>query len=128
KPPTGSQKHHLDKLGSIVTQTLVSIYVGYYGGGLGFFTLGGLTLAGMALRSADSGENLFVGGAHASTRVVFCFFSVVGLLKALVLVIASEISSHLVGVRLLNVLNERTLRIGVIALGLMLSLWLFVKL
>jgi uncharacterized membrane protein YfcA len=126
KPPTDlGAKHHLGKAGSFLTQTIISIYAGYYGGGVGFLTLAALTLAGMPLRAANPTKIILVGTMNTSAVLIFLFSHDIAWLQVAVLAVTSELGAHLVGMRLLKRVNERTLRIGIIMLGAALSVWLF---
>jgi len=127
KPHAEKPGHRLGKTGTIIAQILISIYVGYYGGGAGFLVLAALTLAGMPVRTANAAKLLLVGAANTSAVIIFLFSKDIYWMQALVIFVTSEIGSHVVGVRLLNRVSDKAMRIGIIALGLGLAVWLFAR-
>jgi len=127
KTKAADARHRLGKIGSIIVHFLISIYVGYYGGGAGFLMLASLTMAGMPVRPANAAKIILVTLMNTSALIIFLFSKEIYWMQALVVCIASEIGSHVVGVRLLNAVNDRVMRIGIIAFGTALSVWLFVR-
>ena len=107
-------------------QFLIAIYGGYFGGGIGFLMLAVLTVAGLPVRSASATKNALAAAMNASAVAIFVFSPDVHWLHAVVLG-AGGIAGGLVGVWLLPRVNERMLRIGVIVIGIMLTIGLFVR-
>jgi uncharacterized membrane protein YfcA len=57
--------------GAGVAQFLIAIYGGYFGGGIGFLMLAALTMAGMATRNAGATKNVLAGVMNASAVALF---------------------------------------------------------
>src|ERR1700761_2290114 len=66
-----------------VTQFLIAIYGGYFGGGIGFLMLAALTIAGMPVRTAGATKNVLAGVMNASAVAIFVFSHDVRWLAAL---------------------------------------------
>jgi len=107
-------------------QFLIAIYGGYFGGGIGFLMLAVLTVAGLPVRSASATKNALAAAMNASAVAIFVFSPDVHWLHAVVLG-AGGIAGGLVGVWLLPRVNERWLRVGVIAIGIVLTIGLFLR-
>lgn len=107
-------------------QFAIAIYGGYFGGGIGFLMLAVLTVAGLPVRSASATKNALAVAMNASAVLIFMFSSDVHWLHAAVLG-AGGIAGGLAGVWLLPRANEKWLRIGVIAIGILLTIGLFVR-
>jgi uncharacterized membrane protein YfcA len=112
--------------GAGVAQFLIAIYGGYFGGGIGFLMLAVLTIAGLPVRSAAVTKNVLAAAMNASAFAIFLFSRDVHWLHAVVLGGGSIIGGS-VGVALLPRVNEKWLRIGVIALGVALTAGLFLR-
>jgi len=108
------------------TQFLIAIYGGYFGGGIGFLMLAALTVAGLPVRPASATKNVLAATMNASAVALFLFSRDVHWLQAAVLGVGA-IGGGLVGAALLSRANERWLRIGVIVLGVLLSVGLFLR-
>lgn len=126
KPIQRDAKHHLGKWGTIVSQSLISIYGGYFGGGIGFLMLAALTLAGMAIKKANATKNILAAAMNGAALLIFVFSHDVAWLQVAIGIPASVLGGQ-IGVRLIHKVNERVLRIAVIAWGLFLTIALFVK-
>lgn len=107
-------------------QFLIAVYGGYFGGGIGFLMLAALTLAGLAVKPAGATKNLLAAVMNASAVLVFVFSRTVSWPRAAALG-AGAILGGLLGAWLLSRVNDRLLRIGVILLGLALTVGLFVR-
>ncbi len=107
-------------------QFLISIYGGYFGGGIGMLMLAALTLAGLPVRAAGATKNALAGVMNASAVLIFAFSPDVHWHAALA-VAAGAIAGGQVGAWVMLRVNEQALRIGVVALGLLLTAALFVK-
>lgn len=114
------------RLGSLAAQAGISIYGGYFGGGIGFLMLAALTLAGVPLQGAQASKNVLAGVMNASAVVVFAFSPDVSWTRAGVLGVASVCGGQL-GARLLKRTNDRVLRVAVVAIGLALTVAMFVR-
>jgi uncharacterized membrane protein YfcA len=107
-------------------QFLIAIYGGYFGGGIGFLMLAALTIAGLPVRNAGATKNVLAGVMNASAVVIFLFSGDVHWLQAVVVGVGA-IGGGLLGAALLKRVNERWLRIGVVVLGVALTVGLFIR-
>lgn len=107
-------------------QFLIAIYGGYFGGGIGFLMMAVLTIAGMPVRNAAMTKNVLAVAMNASAFVIFLLSRDVHWLHAAVLG-SGGIIGGVVGAALLPRVNERPLRIGVVALGIALTIGLFLR-
>ena len=107
-------------------QFLIAIYGGYFGGGIGFLMMAVLTIAGMPVRNAAVSKNVLAVAMNVSAAAIFVFSRDVRWLHAAVLG-AGGIAGGVFGSMLLPRVNERWLRIGVVALGIALTIALFLR-
>jgi uncharacterized membrane protein YfcA len=107
-------------------QLVIAIYGGYFGGGIGFLMLAVLTVAGQAVRSAAATKNVLAATMNASAVIIFLFSRDVYWLHAAVLGFGGVVGG-LLGAFLLSRVNEQWLRVGVILLGVALTIGLFVR-
>jgi uncharacterized membrane protein YfcA len=106
------------------TQFLISIYGGYFGGGIGILMLAVLTLSGLGVRSAAATKNVLAAAMNASAVLIFAFSRDVAWIPAAVIAVAAIVGGQ-IGAYALHRVNERALRIGIIVLGLALTAGLF---
>jgi uncharacterized membrane protein YfcA len=123
-PATGTST--LSPWSAATAQFAIAIYGGYFGGGIGFLMLAVLTVAGLPVRSASATKNALAVAMNASAVLIFMFSRDVHWLHAAVLG-AGGIAGGLAGVWMLPRANEKWLRIGVIAIGILLTIGLFVR-
>lgn len=123
---TQQDSSHLGPRGALLAQFVISIYGGYFGGGIGILMLAALTIAGMNVRTAGATKNVLAGVMNASAVFIFVFSSDVAWTQVLVASIAS-IAGGQVGAFALQRVNEKILRICIIILGFVLTVGLFVK-
>jgi uncharacterized membrane protein YfcA len=116
----------IGRTASVIAQSIISIYGGYFGGGIGFLMLAALTIAGLPLRPAQATKNVLAGVMNASAVVIFAFSSDVGWWRALVLG-SGAIAGGQLGARLMLRVNERMLRIGVVCIGTALTIAMFLR-
>jgi len=116
----------LGKTGAIVVQSLIAIYGGYFGGGMGLMMLSALTWAGMRFQPAAHTKNILGTIINTSAVGVFLLSTDIHWAKVGIMTIGS-ILGGLVGLRLLHKVNERYLRIAIVAIGLMLTVGLFLR-
>jgi uncharacterized membrane protein YfcA len=107
-------------------QFLIGIYGGYFGGGIGFLMLAALTVAGLPVRKASATKNVLAAAMNASAVAIFVFSPDVRWLPAAVLGLGAIVGG-LVGAHLLTRVSERRLRMGVVVLGVALTIGLFVR-
>ena len=122
----GGNSAHLGPVGAGIAQFLIAIYGGYFGGGIGFLMLAALTMAGMATRNAGATKNALAGVMNASAVALFVLSPQVHWLQALVLG-AGAMVGGLAGAWALHRVNERLLRMAIVALGVALTIGLFLK-
>lgn len=111
---------------TMIAQFLISIYGGYFGGGIGILMLAALTIAGQAVRNAGATKNVLSGVMNASAVAIFLFSNDVAWMQALVAGIASILGGQL-GAIMLQRVNERLLRICIVLLGTFLTAGLFLR-
>ena len=107
-------------------QFAIAVYGGYFGGGIGFLMLAALTMAGFAVRAAGGTKNLLAGVMNASAVVIFLFRYDADWLKVGV-VAAGAVAGGLAGAWALDRVNEKALRVVVVAIGLALTVGLFLR-
>ncbi len=123
----GAGPARLGRPGAVAAQAAISVYGGYFGGGIGFLMLATLTLAGMALQRAAPTKNVLAAAMNASAVLVFLFSPQVAWPQAAVLAAAS-IAGGALGARLLARLDDRVLRVIVVCIGLALTAAMFWRL
>ena len=102
----------------------IAIYGGYFGGGIGFLMIAVLSLAGMAVHNAGATKNVLAGVMNASAVLVFLLSGEVRWLAAAVAGIGAALGS-VIGARMMLRVNERTLHVVVIVIGVILTLGMF---
>ena len=107
-------------------QFLISVYGGYFGGGIGFLMLAALTAAGVAVRTAGATKNILAAVMNLSAVAVFLFTPAIPWPRVAV-VGGGAIAGGLVGAQLLKRVDERLIRSFVVILGLTLTVGLFLR-
>jgi uncharacterized membrane protein YfcA len=105
-------------------QFMIAVYGGYFGGGIGFLMMAALTAAGLAVRNAGATKNVLAGVVNAAAVALFVFSHDVYWGQVLVTAVAASIGGW-GGAKALRVVNERVLRIAVVAIGAALTVGLF---
>jgi len=123
---TGENPRHLGAVGAMAAQFAISVYGGYFGGGIGILMLAYLTLAGMDVRRGGAVKNVLAGVMNASAVLIFLFSRDIVWTQVLVAAVAS-VAGGQAGALALQRVNERILRIFIVVLGFGLSVGLFVK-
>jgi uncharacterized membrane protein YfcA len=116
----------LGALTSGVIQFAISVYGGYFGGGIGILMLAALTVAGLPMRNAGATKNVLAGVMNFSAVVIFMFSSGVAWKDVAVIGVAA-LAGGQVGAYALKRVNERIMRICVVVLGAALTIGLFVR-
>lgn len=111
---------------AILAQTMISIYGGYFGAGIGILMLAGLTAAGIAVRRAAATKNVLAGVINVAAVGIFAARAHVDWRAAFIVAIAAILGGQL-GVYLLRRINETALRVGITMIGLLLTLGLFLR-
>jgi uncharacterized membrane protein YfcA len=123
KPDGGA---HIGPAGAVVAQFLIAVYGGYFGGGIGFLMMAALTMAGLQTRIAAATKNALAGVMNAAAVAIFVFSPEVHWTQAIVLG-AGAIGGGLFGAWALKHVNEKMLRIVIVAIGVALTIGLFLK-
>ncbi|HEF5787876.1 transporter [Burkholderia multivorans] len=117
---------HIGPVAAAISQFLIAIYGGYFGGGIGFLMMAALTMAGLSPRHATSTENALAGVMNASAVVLFVTSPQLHWGAALALG-GGAVVGGLLGTWALHRVNERMLRIAIVCIGAALTVALFVK-
>jgi uncharacterized membrane protein YfcA len=123
--PAGDAGARLGVRGAMLAQFMIAIYGGYFGGGIGILMLAALTAAGVAVRAAGATKNVLAGVMNAAAVVVFLFRAHVAWGLVAYVAIAAIAGGQL-GVLLLRRINETVLRVGVVLIGIGLTIGLFI--
>jgi uncharacterized membrane protein YfcA len=124
--PGSRPTHHVRAIPAGIAQSLIAVYGGYFGGGIGFLMMAALTMAGQAVRTAGATKNALAAIMNASAVVVFLFSPDVHWVKAAV-VAAGAIAGGYIGAWLLLRVNDRLLRVLVVLIGVGLTVGLFLR-
>ncbi len=116
----------LSRAGAGAAQFAIAIYGGYFGGGIGILMLAALTLAGLPVHAAGATKNVLAGVMNASAVLIFALSPDVHWRAALA-VGAGALAGGQVGAWAMPRVNERALRLAVIAIGLVLTIGLFLR-
>ena len=111
---------------ALVVQFLIGVYGGYYGGGNGFLMLAALSFLGQAVRTAGATKNLVIALINGSAVLVFLFTPGLDWAR-IALVAAGAMAGGWGGVWLLKRVDERWLKIGIVVLGVSLTIGLFLR-
>jgi uncharacterized protein len=122
--PRREHAPNLGAWGAGAAQLCISIYGGYFGGGIGFLMLAALTAAGLALRNAGATKNVLAGVMNASAVAIFLFSSEIRWPQAIVCC-TGAVAGGVIGGLMLNRVNPKLLRLFVIVIGLALTVGLF---
>jgi uncharacterized protein len=115
---------HIGPVAAGLAQFAISVYGGYFGGGIGFLMMAALTLAGENARTASSTKNVLAGVMNASAVLIFLFSPEVRWPQALATAAGATLGG-LFGVGLLHRLDERALRLAIAVIGVVLTVGLF---
>ncbi len=117
----------LGRAWGFVFQLLVAMYGGYFGAGIGILMLGSLSIMGLSdIHRMNALKTIL---ATFINVIGFVFFALKGLVVwnlALLMTIGAIIGGYL-GARTAKRVNPRYIRVFVIAVGLSVSVWLFLK-
>ncbi len=110
--------------GAALGQFLISVYGGYFGGGIGFLMLAVLSATGMKVRPAAATKNVLAAVMNASAVAIFVFSPAVHWAQAGI-ACAGAVIGGIAGGLLLKRVNEKVLKIAVIVIGVALTVALF---
>ena len=125
-PKSANTALRLGPRGTALSQFLIAIYGGYFGGGIGFMMMAALAMAGLPTRNAAATKNALAGVMNASAVVLFLTSPLLHWKEALILG-ASAVAGGLLGSWGLRRVNEKLLRLMVVGIGLALTIGLFLK-
>jgi len=111
---------------AMAAQMAIAIYGGYFGGGIGILMLAALTAAGMVVRHAGATKNFLAGVMNVAAVVIFVARTRVEWGPVLIVAVAAIAGGQL-GVFLLRRINETVLRVGITAIGVLLTVGLFIR-
>ena len=83
-----------------------------------------LTMAGLAVRNAGATKNVLAGVMNASAVAIFVFYPDVHWLQAAVTAVGGSLGGW-AGAHMLKTVNEKLLKVAVVAIGLVLTVGLF---
>ena len=118
--------HRLPPAVSAAAQLAISVYGGYFGGGIGILMLAALTMAGMAVRNAGATKNALAGVMNAAAVVIFALSPLVAWRHVAVMAMAAIAGGQL-GAWLFRRVNETLLRIAIVIIGLALTVGLLLR-
>ncbi len=122
-----SKRFHLGKTGVLIAQTAVSVYGGYFGGGIGILMLAALTLYGLRdIWLMNSLKILLAVLMNAAAVVTFIIAGLVHWDLTIITAIAA-IGGGYVGVHASRRLPQNIVKGFVILVGLILTVYFFLK-
>ncbi|PRC92806.1 sulfite exporter TauE/SafE family protein [Solimicrobium silvestre] len=110
----------------LLIQGVIAIYGGYFGGGIGFLMLAALTVAGQQVRAASATKNALAMTMNASAVAIFAFSPMINWAAVVALGLGGVLGG-LIGSWLIHRLPERLLRGFVVLVGVVLTVWLFLR-
>jgi hypothetical protein len=116
----------LGKLGAGAVQFAISIYGGYFGGGIGFLMLAALTAAGLDIRNSSATKNVLAGVMNASAVAIFVFSPQVHWLQAAIACVGAVIGGA-IGGHMVSRVNQKLLRVAAVLIGIALTIGLFLR-
>jgi len=123
KAPTPG-KARLSSRGVGAMQFFIAVYGGYFGGGIGLLMMAALTMTGLGVRKAGSAKNILAGVMNASAVAIFVFSRDVHWAQAVITAIGGSFGGW-VGAMMLKRVNEKLLKLGVVIIGVALTIGLF---
>jgi uncharacterized protein len=118
------EAQHLKPAAAGLIQFFIAVYGGYFGGGIGFLMLAALTAAGLTVRNAGATKNVLAAVMNAAAVAIFLFTPGLPWLR-IAIVCAGAMAGGYIGALLLQRIDERLVRAFVVALGLVLTVGLF---
>jgi uncharacterized membrane protein YfcA len=126
RKPLETGEARLPPWGAAVAQFFIAVYGGYFGGGIGLLMLAALTMAGLAVRAAGATKNILAGVINASAVALFVFSPDAHWLQAAITAAGASLGGW-AGALALQRINDKALRVAVIAIGAALTVGLFIK-
>ena len=116
----------LGKAGAGAAQFGISVYGGYFGGGIGFLMLAALTAAGLSIRNANATKNVLAGVMNASAVAIFVFSPQMQWRQAAIACVGAAIGG-VIGGHLVTRVNQKVLRAAAVLIGIALTVGLFIR-
>jgi hypothetical protein len=116
----------LGKIGAGVAQFCISVYGGYFGGGIGFLMLAALTAAGLTIRNASATKNVLAGVMNASAVAIFVFSPQLHWPQAAISCLGAIIGGT-IGGQIVSRVNQKLLRAAAVLIGIALTIGLFLR-
>jgi len=116
----------LGTLGAGAAQFGISVYGGYFGGGIGFLMLAALTAAGLAIRNANATKNVLAGVMNASAVAIFVFSREMHWREAAIACVGAALGG-LIGGHLVSRVNQKLLKVVAVMIGITLTVGLFLR-
>lgn len=116
------------RIWGVIFQFFVATYGGYFGAGIGILMLGSFSLMGLRdINKMNAMKTPLVAIINVTAFVFFAFKGLVVWFLAFLMMSGAIIGGY-GGARLGKRVNPRLVRLSVVALGLLVSVWFFVKL
>jgi uncharacterized protein len=112
--------------GGVVMQFLISVYGGYFGGGIGILMMAALTATGLSVRNAGATKNVLAGVVNVAAVVIFIVRSHINWALAVDQCIAAIIGGQL-GVYVLRRAPQKFLRVLISLIGIALTIGMFAR-
>ena len=124
----GKETAHLrlNRFNAAAIQFSISVYGGYFGGGIGFLMLAAFTAAGAPLRSAAATKNVLAALMNVSAVAVLVLSPEIRW-GATVVAAAGAFIGGIIGGLILREINERLLKALVVLIGITLTIGLFLR-
>jgi hypothetical protein len=116
----------LGKFGAGAAQFAISIYGGYFGGGIGFLMLAALTAAGLSIRNSNATKNVLAGMMNASAVAIFVFSPQMHWRQAAIACVGAAVGGF-VGGHMVSRVNQKLLKIMAVMIGITLTIGLFLR-
>jgi uncharacterized protein len=116
----------LPPVGAGIAQFFIAIYGGYFGGGIGLLMMAALAMAGQGVRNSGATKNVLAGVINTAAVAMFVFSSDVHWLQVLITAIGASIGGRS-GALMLQKVSERALKFGVVTIGALLTIGLFLR-
>jgi uncharacterized membrane protein YfcA len=126
KRPGGDGGPRIGRTAAGLMQFGISVYGGYFGGGIGFLMLAALTAAGLGVRNAGSTKNVLASIMNAAAVAIFVFTPHIPWLRVAVVCVGAILGGY-VGALMLKRVDERIIRGFVVLLGIALTVGLFIR-
>ena len=113
--------------GIAILQLIIAIYGGYFGGGIGILTLAVLGLIGIEdINEMNAVKNILVACINGVAIITFVVAGAVVWFNALIMIVGAIIGGY-GGVYFARKLDQRIVRVFVIVVGCLMTIWFFYK-